>query len=140
MYNCSKNTNICTNMVTVDSMIRRTFFKDAFEAKARIGIEVLTYFLNLQIKYISKKPSSMITTAPTVIWFLYLKIKDKYLTLAALTPSFKGPVQYKLISTKTPKANKATTSPNSNIQVIKVVHMQISIKNTKESPKPIKAQ
>ena len=140
MYIYKKNTHICTKIVTVDSIIRSMFFKEAFEARARIGIEVLTYFLNLQIKYINKSPNRSTTTAPTVIWFLYWKIKDKYLTLAAFTPSFKGPVQYKLISTKTPKANNTTTSPNSNIQVIKVVHIQISIKNTKESPKPIKAQ
>ena len=37
-------------IVNVDKMIKSIFFRDAFEARAKIGIDVLTYFQYFMMK------------------------------------------------------------------------------------------
>lgn len=139
MYISNKNMYIYSPIIITDSTINSMFFNELFNATDIKGVVLFNVFAEYIKTVISTKPKTIQAIDKIVMLSLFLNKKLRYLTLAALIPSFKAPGAYSDINIRAAKANNVKTDATIINHITKPVHIQITIISTNEKPKAIRA-
>lgn len=120
-------------------MISKIFFRELLKATEIRGVVLFSVLAEVMKMMINTIPKTIQPIANAVMLNLFLIKKLRYLTLAALTPSFNFPGAYSAINITVANPKRVTTAIIIKIQVMSFVHKQINIIKTIEDPKAISA-